>query len=159
MRGKVCFVAVIGIILWIAGCASEKPKTAHEATPHEHKYPFTKVMGDYHAQLVVDHDKGQMFLLFTDITEEPVKLLRLESIYGGATLPDGTKRDVAFRSTEPLSHKFIHKYHSHMIHRRAGTYIAESDWVKINRAFDLQVTIPFEGRSYDMTYNYVETPE
>lgn len=139
--------------LGITSCAARQP-SVHETTPHEHKHPFTEVIGDYHLRLVVDHDEGKMALLFEDIKEEPARLVHLEWIYGRVLLPDGAVKDVYFKPTRPMRHKFIHKHHRHMRFRLAGTYVVQTDWLKSNPRFELQVPLLFKGKEYKLIYNY-----
>ena len=39
-------------------------------------------MGTCHVRLDVDHDEGEMYRMYEDISEEPVKLLTAERIKG-----------------------------------------------------------------------------
>jgi hypothetical protein len=139
------------------GCAPQQ--TAQEIAPQPTEYPFTQVMGDYYVRLVVDHVEGEMFLLFENVKEEPVELLRLEGIESEATLPDGAIRREIFQPTEALEHKFIHRYHRHLAERLACCYMVKADWLKTTPNFDLKVKVPFEGQMYDLEYEYRQPKE
>lgn len=150
---------IVGILMFFSvlsgmvSCAARQP-SVHELTPHQHKYPFTEVIGDYHLRLVVDHVEGEMFFLFVDISESLIKLVRLERIRGQVLLPDGTIKEENFRPTRLSSHKHIRKKHLQRRSRLAGIYIVQADWLKTSPKFELQVSVPFEGRKYELTFHY-----
>ena len=131
-----------------SGCAvKESQKTVHESEIHLHKYPFTKVMENYHVRLKVDHIKGRMQLIIEEISEKPVKLLRFRSLKGKITFPDNKVKTVTFRTLKPISQKWISR-------RKAGVYIVKAEWLKTVQDFVLEVMIHFKGQDYEFTFNY-----
>lgn len=154
MRSKALWLLGTALVLALIGCGPQRP-TLHEITPHEHHYPNTEVLGDYHLRLVVDHSSGELFLIFEDISEYPVRPVKnLERFTGTASLPDGSVKRLTFVPSEPLGHRFIRtrKFHQHA--RYAGLYMSQADWVKSAESFRLTVTVPFHGRDYELSYDY-----
>lgn len=152
MRVAALCLCPIVLIFAMASCAPQQP-TVHEITPHEHLYPNTEVLGDYHLRLVVDHNQGKLFLIFEDISEYPVRPVKnLTKIVGTAKLPDGSVKELTFTPTEPPGHKLIHGFHQHA--RYAGLYISQADWARRTNNFKLTVIVPFHGREYELSYDY-----
>lgn len=135
------------------GCATDKKVKETHVPPHPHYYPFTEVLGEkYHVRLLVDHQTGEVALVFEDISEKPIKLLRLRRIKGKAMLPDGTVKEEIFRAVKVFDH-------SHWTHRRAhptfrskkrwaGNFTNSAEWVKRTPKFKLQVAFPFQGSDH-----------
>jgi len=71
----------------------------------------------------------------------------LHSIKGKVIFPDGTVKDVLFMPSKTISYKKFSR-------RRAKSYEAHGEWIKTTPAFTLKVTIPFEGKSYNLTFDY-----
>lgn len=152
MRAAASCLYQIALVLAVASWAVPQP-TLHETTPHEHRYPNTEVLGDYHLRLVVDRNQGKLFLVFEDISEYPVRPVKnLGKIAGTAKLPDGSDKMLTFIPSEPLGHKFIHKFHEHA--RYAGLYVSQADWARTATNFKLTIVVPFHGREYELNYDY-----
>ena len=64
----VCFLA--GVVLVASGCQGTGKKIIPEGVQdHQHFHSRTKAIGDYHAQLVVNHRSGKLFVVIYDIYE------------------------------------------------------------------------------------------
>jgi hypothetical protein len=158
MFQKITFYMTVSLLLIMhLSCASWKKENSNHYTPHEHKFPFTKVMGDYHLRLEVNHVNEEMMLIFEDIAERPVKIVDLRQIEGEVIFPDGMVSNVTFHPQAPIMKK-------HITHREAGTYVEHDEWIGSAPAFKLHIKVPFEGKEYDFTYDYevpggkIETP-
>jgi hypothetical protein len=139
---------VLVILITGSGCAvEEKQRIIQKPEPHPHRYPFTEVTGNYHVRLEVDHAKGKMLLLFEDISEEPVRLLRLKRIKGKVVLPDGIVKIETFRP-------WPHLHRKRTLRRGAGRYVARGKWIKTTPAFILNVKVHLKGHAYELTFNY-----
>ncbi len=126
---------------------------AEEPGAHSHYYPFTKVMGDHHLRLVVDHAYGKMALVFEDIAERPVKPVRLDRINAKIVLPDGTVKEQMFRPrTTPGKRYYNNRYGTHS--NKRGRYVARGDWIKESSKFDVDVVVPFKGEEHRLTFQY-----
>lgn len=129
------------------GCATYKEVIEAHATPHPHAYPFTVVLRDYHVRLVVDHAAGKMTLIFEDISEEPVKPVRMEKIIGKVTLPDGNEIKETFRARYRTRRAQFKKY-------PVGSFTARAEWIKATPKFELVVAFFLRGTDYELTFNY-----
>ncbi|MEW6569757.1 MAG: hypothetical protein AB1390_01075 [Nitrospirota bacterium] len=144
---KLSILTALTFIILVTGCATEESRNVtHQIERHPHAYPFTEVMDDYHVRLEVDHMEGKMFLIFEDISEKPTKLLELKRIKGELTLPDGTVRNKTFRPIRTLFYR--------PQTRRASTYVVQDEWLKTTPNFILKVEVPFEGKDYELIFNY-----
>jgi len=144
---KLSILITLFFILIVIGCVTEgRQDVAHQIETHPHKYPFTEVMDDHHARLEVDHIDGKMFLIFENISEKPTKLIELKRISGEVILPDGTVKDEIFRSIRTLFYR--------PQRRRASTYVAQDEWLKTTPHFILKVKVSFEGKDYELIFNY-----
>ena len=144
---KLSILISLLFIIIAMGCAiGERQDITHQIETHPHKYPFTEVINDYHVRLEVDHMGGKMFLIFENISEKPTKLLELRRIRAEVILPDGTVKDEIFRPIRTLFYKSQR--------RRASTYVAQDEWLKTTPNFVLKVKVPFEGKDYELIYNY-----
>jgi len=146
MNKLIILIALIFVII-ATGCATEEMQdVTHQIETHPHKYSFTEVMDDYHARLDVDHIDGEMFLIFENISEKPTKLIELRRIRGEVILPDGTVKDEIFRPIRTLFYR--------PQKRRASTYVAQDEWLKTTPRFILKVKVSFEGKDYELIFNY-----
>lgn len=158
MTRKIGVLISFIVVLLALGCAPQTKREATKHASHPHYYPYTEVMGDYHLRLVVSHADGKMALVFEDIAEKPIKLVRLERIKGEVTLPDGTAREEIFRPVDASGHG------SHWSHRRphpgvskkriAGIFTTSAEWIKETSKFSLDVTVPFKGSDHQLTFQY-----
>jgi hypothetical protein len=148
MFQKIGFYMLLSLlIIMYLSCASWKKENTNHHQPHEHEFPFTKVMGDYHLRLQVDHINKEMMLIFEDIVERPVKIVDLRQINGEIIFHNGTTKQVTFYPQEPIMRK-------HITHREAGIYVERGEWIGSTPALKLHIKVPFEGKEYDFTYDY-----
>ena len=129
-------------------CRAPQPQYGVQPPPHPHELPFTQPLNGYHVRLEVDHLEEEMALIFEDISEKPVRLLRLTDIEGEVVLPDGTKEEVTFRAPGKVP------YHKYLRRQLAGVYVARAEWLKTMPVFVLHVAIPLKGRDYLLTFDY-----
>jgi hypothetical protein len=145
-------LAILLLVPILSGCAlTDRRKTSHEVTEHPHRYPHTEVMGKYHVRLDVVHDEGKMYLIFEDISEEPVKLLTEEKIRGKVKLPEGTIKKEHFHATKQIYRK---KRISRSKERRVGTYVALGEWLRTEHAFVLEINVRLRGRWHKLSFDY-----
>lgn len=135
------------LFIFNLSCVSGKKDDTTHLHPHKHEFPFTKVMGDYHLRLEVDHANKEMMLIFEDIKERPISLVDIREIEGEVIFNDGTTKKVVFYPEEPIMKK-------HITHRLAGTYIEHGEWIRYTPAFKLHINFHFEDKNYDFTYDY-----
>lgn len=157
MRRKMSVLMSCVLLFFAWGCASEARRGVHEPVPHSHYYPFTEVIGDYHLRLIVNHADGDMALVFEDFAERPVKPVEFESIKGRVTFPDGTVQEETFRARTRLGEKYTRRYYSRKygsMPRQQGIFTAPSEWIKTTPTFTLEVMLSFQGRNYELTFQY-----
>ena len=142
----------------ISSCTTDRRAPVESPPPHSHNYPFTEVLGKaHHVRLIVNHAQGEMALLFEDISEKPVKIIRAQKIIGEVELPDSTVKKEIFRSVNVL-----HKGHwtrkraraARLKKRLAGDFVARGEWIKTTPQFDLRAMVPFQGTDYNLTFQY-----
>lgn len=138
------------------GCAQKATKSLHEPAPHSHYYPFTKIIGDYHLRLIVDHADGDMALVFEDFAERPIEAVDCGSIQGKVTFPDGRVEEVTFRSHTNPAEKYRRRYYTRRstMPRECGIFTAKGEWIKTTPAFALEVTAPLMGALHQRTFEY-----
>ena len=142
--------------LFLSGCA-EKTTVDHSLIPeHSHYYPYTKNLADeYHVRLEVDRNGGQMALIFEDVSENKVRLLKVKTINAIVFFPQGKTEKAIFRIVKK---PFRSKHKSHPIRqlkkRRAGFFAHKANWIKTSPQFDVEVTFPFKGKEYNFVFNY-----
>jgi hypothetical protein len=140
------------LFLLAPGCATKEKPQVVQPPPHSHYYPFTQVIGDYHVRLMVNHSKGELTLIYEDISERPVKIVHSRRIKAKAILPDGTIKDVRFYTSRvPWGPR---PRHYHPSQRLAGIYYARAEWVKSSPKFELTAELPLEGEYYERTFRY-----
>lgn len=149
----------LSLILITLGCATANKVKETHVPPHSHYYPFTEGLGEkYHVRLLVDHQTGEAALVFEDISEKPIKLLRLRSIKGKALLPDGTVKEEMFWAVKGLDHSHWTHRRAHPVFRskkrRTGTFTTSAEWIKTTPKFKLQVAFPFKGSDHELTFRY-----
>ena len=149
---------IFAFLTAVSGCAADKRAPVDSPPPHSHNHPFTEVLGKaHHVRLIVNHAQGEMALLFEDISEKPVKIIRAQKIVGEVELPNRTVKKEIFRSVN-----MFHKDHwtnrraraARLIKRLAGDFVARGEWIKTTAQFDLKVVVPFQGADYALTFQY-----
>ena len=151
---KRAIILIFLIVFIITGCAGKNMEKATPFSPHSHYYPFTEVLEDYHVRLVVDHTEGVMILVFEDISERPIKAVRLQRIKGNAILPDGKVIKETFRAKKPLGTSGRPRGSKFYFGRSVGKFNNQAEWVKTTPKFDLKVTFPFRGTDRELAFNY-----
>jgi len=149
-------ILVISLSVFLFGCA-EKTTVDHSLIPeHPHYYPYTKNLAEeYHVRLEVDHNGEKMALLFEDISENKVRLLKVKTINAIVVLPHGKTEKAIFKAVKKT---FRSKHKSHPIRqlkkRRAGVFVYRGNWIATTSQFDVEVTFPFKGKEYNFVFNY-----
>jgi len=116
---------------------------------HPHEYSYTRSVGDNHIHLGIDHRKGEMDILVTDIYEKPKILHRVKKIDAKITTPDGT-----VRTLELLPTRMARK-------RRPFTasYARQADWLKNIHEFVVEVEVPIGDKIYVVSFDYKTSPK
>jgi len=150
---RIVFYILIALVFVSWGCRGTSKQIIPEGTQdHEHFHTNTKAIGDYHAQLVVNHRSGKISLLIYDIHEKP-KGIAAQSIDALMTLPDGIEKSLSFipdrvmYTRKPWKNKPIKKI-----------YIVQGEWLKSVHKFDIKFNIPISGNIYEVGFSY-ETSE
>ena len=155
---KIIILNALLVVFMGLGCASEQKAPLTPIPPHTHAYPFTEVLGEkHHVRLLVDHTIGEMALIFEDISENPIKLIRLQRIRAKAIFPDGEVKDEIFRSVKDFHRKHWTHRRTHGLRskkRLTGRFIAKAEWIKTTPQMNLKVVIPFEGQNYPLNFQY-----
>lgn len=149
---RTIFIPVLLVLLG-QGCATKEKPQVTQPPPHGHYHPFTTVIGDYHVRLVVDHSEGELTLIYEDISEKPVKVVRSRSIEGKAVLPDGTIKSLTFHAVKAHWGRRQGKYFQPR-RNLAGTFHAEGEWIKTTPKFELVAELPLKGTYYKRTFEY-----
>jgi len=141
---------VLGISLTL-GCAERARIVIPADVPedHAHRYAYTRSVGDNHVHLSIDHRKGEIGILVTDIYEQPKILHRVKKIDAKITTPDAT-----VRTLELLPTRMARK-------RRpfAASYSRQADWLKNIHEFLVEVEVPIEDKTYVVSFEYKTSPE
>jgi hypothetical protein len=156
MKEKRSILIVFSLLFLALGCTPRAKEQMVQPPPHSHYFPFTEVIGDYYLRLIVDHVDGDMALVFEDFLERPAKLVKCRGIHGKVTLPDGSVKDVVFKSHTSLAEKYLGRYYTRRstMPRQCGIFTTWGEWIKTAAAFTLEVTVPLEGERYQRTFEY-----
>lgn len=143
-------VLVLGISLTL-GCAERERIVIPTDVPedHPHKYAYTRSVGDNHIHLGIDHRKGEIGILVTDIYEEPKILHGVKKIDAKITTPDGT-----VRTLELLPTRMARKRHPF-----TASYARQADWLKNIHEFVVEVEVLIENKIYVVSFNYKTSPK
>ena len=150
---KVPYVCLYLILLFILGCAQTGPAEGPHSLPHPHINPLTQVVDNYHVRLVVQQPKGKMFLVFEDISEEPIRAVRQKPIHGRVYLPEGEELKVIFRPVPPWFQKY-HRPRRHHEKRPVSLFVYKGNWIKATRGFDLVVDFEYRRTIYPLDFKY-----
>jgi hypothetical protein len=146
---------VLGISLTL-GCAQREmvviPADVPEDYPQE--YLFIRSVGENIIHLDVDHRKGRMYVLVTDIYEEPMHL-PLQKIDAKIITPDGT-----MRALELYTPKI--RMPSTGVRRRplyTAYYSRQADWLRNIHEFLVELEVPIKDKIYVVSFEYKTSPE
>jgi len=151
-------IILISIVFIFSGSSWASERSA-SVKAHSHYYPSTEVLGEnYHVRLVVDQSKGEAALIFEDINENPIDLIRAKRLKAQVILPDGTVKEDFFRilnrgsDQRRRSHKRSQVY---WVKRPlSGKFLTTSDWIKSTPEFELKLMIPVKGENYPVNFSY-----
>jgi hypothetical protein len=141
---KILLCVISGLIFLTLGCGGTKRQIIPEGPQdHQHFHSRTKAIGDYHAQLVVNHRRGKIFLLVSDIHEDPKKI-KVKKIDALMTLSDKSEKNLSFKP-DILQGR-----------RKKGTnrFFIQGDWIKSVHEFDIKFMIPISGKIYEVSFAY-----
>lgn len=146
---------VLGISLAF-GCAEREMVVIPADVPedHPHQYAYTRSIGDNHVSLDIDHRKGSIYVLLTDIYEDPMHL-PLQKINAKITTPDG-----AVRTLELYTPKI--RMPSTGVRRRplyTAAYSRQADWLRNIHEFVVELEVPIENKIYVVSFEYKTSPE
>ena len=157
MCKKRLFTAVMFLAAIIFGYGHASAEISNVPADHSHYYPFTQNLADkYHVRLAVDHESGKMMLVFEDVTENEVRLIRVKTIKAEVIFADGKIEETIFRVNKKFprsTHRDAHPI-KQLKKRKAGTFVYRADWIKSTPQFDLKVSFPFKKSVYDFVFNY-----
>jgi len=145
------FIAVLGLLVSSNSFALEQT-----VTDNSHDYPYTRHLADeYHLRLVVDHNESKLALVFADISEKAVRLVKFKSIDGEVVLPSGETKKVKLTAVKKKSYKTRREsLVSRIVKRKAGTFEFVADWIRTTPNFALIVSFPFEGKDHKFIFDY-----
>lgn len=133
-----------GLILLTLGCGGTNRQVISEGVQdHQHFHSRTKAIGDYHSQLVVNHRNGKIFVIISNIHEEPKKI-KAKKIEALMTFPGKREKKLNFK---PDKVKSRHK-------KGASKFYVQGDWIKSVHEFDVKFMIPISGKIYEVSYAY-----
>ena len=141
---RIFLLVLSGFIFLTIGCAGTNKEIISEAPQdHQHFNSRTKAIGDYHAQLVVNHRRGKIFLLVSDIHEDPKKI-KAKKIDALMILSDKSEKNLSFKPDMVPSR------------RKKGTnsFFIEGDWIKSVHEFDIKFMIPISAKIYEISFAY-----
>lgn len=153
MKKLVITSTLFYIIFTLIGCASSDKKIIPEGPDdHEHIRPNMKVIGDYHAQLVVEHGKGKIELNIYNDVEDPSKI-KADKLIATLRLVDGTEQEIILEPQTKLN--MSPEYRTRQ--KRYGISSSYSAWVeeiKNFHEFDIKFIIPIESETYEVNFHY-----
>jgi hypothetical protein len=141
---RILLLILAGFIFLTIGCAGTNKEIISEAPQdHQHFNSRTKAIGDYHAQLVVNHRRGKIFLLVSDIHEDPKKI-KAKKIDALMIFSDKGEKNLSFKPDMVPSR------------RKKGTnrFFIQGDWIKSVHEFDIKFMIPIGGKIYEVSFAY-----
>jgi hypothetical protein len=141
---KIITLVTLGLIFLTLGCGGTKRQVVSEGPQdHQHFNSRTKAIGDYHAQLVVNHRRGKIFLLVSDIHEDPKKI-KAKKIDALMIFSDKSEKNLSFKPDMVQSR------------RKKGTnsFLIQGDWIKSVHEFDIKFMIPISGKIYEVIFAY-----
>lgn len=155
------FTTVLGVFMFIfvlVGCHTHRRAVVGEVpSDHSHRLPNTKVVGDYHLSLSVDHNLGEIALIITDANEKP---LEIGEPYINAVLINeaGEKREfkqIKLRSRAQIkSGRLWIKRRNRNMGPYSSVFLYKADWLKLVHDFTLDVRVPIKGKIYTATFSY-----
>ena len=145
------FIALLGLL-----AASNSFALEQTVTDGTHYYPYTKHLADeYHLRLDVDHNESKLTLVFADISEKAVRLVKFKSIDGEVILPGGETKKVKLTAVKKESKSGRRDpLIFNLTRRKAGKFELVADWIRTTPNFDLIVSFPFEGKDYKFVFEY-----
>ena len=154
MKYIISIIILVFVVTALNGCALTNRKIIAEGpNDHGHMRPNMKVIGDYHTQLLVDHNKGKMELNIYNDVEEPSKI-KAERIIGLMTLPDGTEKEIIFEPKTDLGMMSPDYRNRQRRYGVADSYVAWIDEIKNIHSFDIKFIIPIDLDKYEVAFNY-----
>lgn len=149
---------VLGIS-FILSCAARERIVIPADVPedHPHKYACTRHVGDNHVHFHVDHRKGNMYVLVTDISEDPIQL-PLKKINAEIITPDGTMRTLELYASGIRMRRHRHKL-STVPYLYSAYYARHADWLKNIHEFLVELEIPIEDKTYVVSFEYKTSPK
>lgn len=141
---KIILLVLLGGIFLTLGCAGSKMQVVSEGPQdHQHFHSRTKAIGDYHSQLIVNHRSGKIFLLISNLYEEPKKI-KAKDIEALMTFPDKGEKKLLL-----MPDKVKSRY-------KKGTsrFFVQGDWIKSVHEFNIKFMIPISGKIYEANYAY-----
>jgi hypothetical protein len=141
---RILLLILSSVMLLTLGCVGTKRQVVAEGPQdHQHFHSRTKAIGDYHAQLVVNHRRGKIFLNVFDIHEDPKKI-KANKIDALMILSDKSEKNLSFNPDMVQSR------------RKKGTnsFFIQGDWVKSVHEFDIKFMIPISGKIYEVSFAY-----
>ena len=137
-------VILMGFIFIFIGSPGYSKEVVPEGVQdHQHFHSRTKAIGDYHAQLVVNHRRGKIFVNIYDILEDPKKI-SAKSIEALMTLPKGNEKKLSFKPDTVEGRR----------KKRTNTYYVQGDWIKSVHEFNIKFKIPIGSKIYEVSYAY-----
>lgn len=123
-----------------------KPESSYD---HKHFYTNPQTIDDIrHGHMVVNHLKGEIYLLIFDNNEEPMKL-KAKKIKAVMTLPKQEKKELTF------------KPEANVVKCRRGknrlltnTYFIQEEWIKEVHDFEITFHVPIKGKIYKPSFTY-----
>ena len=141
---RIFLLVLSGFIFLTIGCAGTNKEIISEAPQdHQHFNSRTKAIGDYHAQLVVNHRRGKIFLLVSDIHEDPKKI-KAKKIEATMTFPQKGEKKLLLM---PDKVKSRHK-------KGVNKFYVQGDWIKSVHEFNVKFMIPISGKIYEVSFSY-----
>jgi hypothetical protein len=141
---RILLLILAGFIFLTIGCAGTKKEIIPEGPQdHQHFHSRTKAIGDYHAQLAVNHRSGKIFLFIYDIHEAPKKI-KAKTIEAMMTFPQKGEKKLSFLpdTVESRRKKGVNKFY------------VQGEWIKSVHEFTVKFMVPISGKIYEVSYAY-----
>ena len=160
--GRVIKISLMIIPLVWFGCAGLNQTIDKSKDPENHLHSITQTrsFGDQHFHAVMKYNdrEGGLVIEFSNINEDPVKILRAKNVKALLTLPDGWTKEFYFKNPVIKRYPTGSRQAKKQLRLKPKSEIiyAEKDFLKDLSNFSLKMWLPVKGTTYVIKYEYPE---
>ncbi len=149
------FIFGVIVIMLLGACQTNSPQTVNESpADHPHRFLNTRVVGDYHLSMSVDHYIGEIIVMVTDKNERPLKI-KEPFIEGYLLEASGRAHKIRFRPMpQTVQGRLFISRRGRIIGPFSSAFVYRAGWLKNVHDFTLNVKVPIKGTIYTASFSY-----